>query len=309
MRKQIKGLVGISLVSIVAFGAAFSLQSAMTTPVEEYEGIVVEGHVESMNHEVDGVEVKEIKKVVDKKGNLSGYVVTVSEKGYGGEMSVDVAIDTEEMKLIGVHVGENNETGGIGSQVTEPAFLEQFKGMALPVYMDKMGGNAQATAPKKLKDGTYKAESARDEQGYANQAVMEVKDGKIASLVWDCVNEDGVTKRTQAENGEYIMTEDGLKWGEQSDALAKAVVEAQSLNAVPMDEQGKTDAVAGVSINVMGFTSMVEDCLAQAGEEVVSEETTPAEGTEVEAISGATISSRAVARAIVKAYEYVIGIK
>ena len=55
-------------------------------------------------------------------------------------------------------------------------------------------------------------------------------------------------------------------------------------------KQGKTDAVAGVSIYIGGFVNLVEDCLQQAGGEKA--EQTPEVGTEIDAISGATISSK-----------------
>ena len=69
-----------------------------------------------------------------------------------------------------------------------------------------------------------------------------------------------------------------------------------------MDDQGKTDAVASVSISVGEFIGLVEDCLRQAaGEEKPA---APAEGTQVDAIAGATISSRAVANGVNSAFTF-----
>ena len=64
-------------------------------------------------------------------------------------------------------------------------------------------------------------------------------------------------------NGEYVMTEDGPKWHEQADAVVKYVLDNQSLDGL-INEDGYTDTIASVSINLYGFTGGVEDCLKQA---------------------------------------------
>ena len=119
------------------------------------------------------------------------------------------------------------------------------------------------------------------------------------------------------------MTEDGLNWAEQSRALTDAVIENQSLGFLTMDEQTKTDAVAGVSISVGGFYQLAQECIGQAsgqenggdaqtgGQETgenaqASEESGEGSqaGTQIDAVSGATISSTAVATGINEAYHY-----
>ena len=52
------------------------------------------------------------------------------------------------------------------------------------------------------------------------------------------------------------MTEDGLTWKEQSEALCSALIENQSLSFLNPNEEGKTDAVSGVSISVSGFMNL-----------------------------------------------------
>ena len=46
------------------------------------------------------------------------------------------------------------------------------------------------------------------------------------------------------------MTDDGLTWKEQADALANYVLANQSIEGLTIDENGKTDVVAGVSISI-----------------------------------------------------------
>ena len=93
---------------------------------------------------------------------------------------------------------------------------------------------------------------------------MTVQGGKITEVNWESVGADGAKKSVMSENGEYTMTEDGLTWKAQAEALAAALVENQNLNFLNVNEQGKTDAVAGVSISVGGFVNLAEQCMMEA---------------------------------------------
>ncbi|HIT67425.1 MAG TPA: FMN-binding protein, partial [Candidatus Merdisoma merdipullorum] len=119
---------------------------------------------------------------------------------------------------------------------------------------------------------------------------------------------------------------DGLTWAEQSQALANALIENQSLSFLNPDAEGKTDAVSGVSISVNGFISLAQQCIDQAAgiehpesmEAADAEEAEGAEaadtdasqnGTQVDGISGATRSSTAAVTAINEAYNFLQTVK
>ena len=119
--------------------------------------------------------------------------------------------------------------------------------------------------------------------------------------------EDGTKKSVMSENGQYTMTEDGPTWKAQSEALAAALIENQSLSFFKVNAEGKTDAVSGVSIAISGFVNLAEKCLMEsAGIEVeaASSEAPSQDGTQIDAISGATVSSTAVVTGIHNAYEF-----
>ena len=59
--------------------------------------------------------------------NGSGYVVTTQTKGYGGMLKVMVGIDSNGL-ITGTEVLENKETQGLGSKVSEHAFMDQYIG-------------------------------------------------------------------------------------------------------------------------------------------------------------------------------------
>ena len=115
-----------------------------------------------------------------------------------------------------------------------------------------------------LTDGTYTyVDTEADESGFKNQVSLTVFDGYITSVTWDCIGADGTTKRQLTLNGQYVMTENGPTWTEQADAAASYVISNQSIDGL-IDENGYTQAVASVSINLYGFYNAVNDCLAHA---------------------------------------------
>ena len=164
---------------------------------------------------------------------------------------------------------------------------------------------AGLTEKLELKDGTYEAKTeGPDSSGFTDQVSLTVKDGKITEVVWEAVGEDGKKKSVMSEEGEYVMTEDGPTWKEQAEALAAALIEHQNLEFLTMDEQGKTDAVAGVSVSVNGFVKLAQQCLDESAGVEREETPAPQNGTQVDAVSGATVSSTAAVTGINEAYEF-----
>lgn len=118
-----------------------------------------------------------------------------------------------------------------------------------------------------LKDGTYKAESAEFDAstGFKDSVEITVKDGKITEANWDATHKDGgKTKKERSEAGEYDMKNNGLKWHEQAAAMEAALISAQDPAALVVTDEGKTDAVTGVSIHVSGFVALAAEALAKA---------------------------------------------
>lgn len=74
----------------------------------------------------EGFNVSErILKLHEAKG--IGYVAEVVTQGYKGPISMMVGFDTEG-NITGLKVTDHNETSGLGSQIADPSFLDQFKG-------------------------------------------------------------------------------------------------------------------------------------------------------------------------------------
>lgn len=71
-----------------------------------------------------------------KDGQTVGYVAQSTVSGYGGKIDIVAGMDLNG-KLTGISVGaaKFSETAGLGDRAKEPAFTDQFKGLALPVAL------------------------------------------------------------------------------------------------------------------------------------------------------------------------------
>lgn len=325
--KTVKGIIALAVVTALSFAVIIGsnqLSKNMTAGTQ--------GETAEITEELDVSGTEQIDKAARTE---SGYVVTVREKGYGGDIVMNVSFDETAASVTKLEITEQNETEGLGSKITEEAFLEQFNGISAPVTlpgMDAGDSSAENSSDNsavldaldqaKLSDGTFTAKGELDSNGFTEEVTLTVKDGKITEVNWDGITEDGTKKSVMSENGEYVMTEDGPTWKEQAEALADALIENQSLRFLTTNAEGKTDAVSGVSIAVGSFISLTEDCLAQSGNVDLNALTADRNGdsengsdtasdndSAIDAVSGATVSSTAVVNGINRAYEFLQTVK
>lgn len=330
--KEVKGILALVVVTALSFGVIIGSKSL---------SIDMGGDAASQNTEaLEELDVSGAENIEKASKTADGYLVTVRTKGYVGDIVMDVAFDSSASKISSVQVTEQSETDGLGSKIAEAEFLDQFHGVTAPVYLPGMSVSleeSEEAAPEEpaeaqdlsvlegasFTDGTYEAKTAEaDSNGFIEEVTLTVKDGAIAEANWDAVTEDGNKKSIMSENGEYTMTEDGLTWKEQAEALAKALIENQSLSFLTTDAEGKTDAVTGVSISVNSFIDLATQCLeeasgieapaaAEAPQEESAEEASEsnAEGTQIDAVAGATMSSTAAVTGINEAYNFLQTVK
>lgn len=63
-----------------------------------------------------------------------------SAPGFGGDISVITGFDASRDALIGIGITTMKETPGIGTQVSDPSFTTQFRGVSLPVALSSGRG-------------------------------------------------------------------------------------------------------------------------------------------------------------------------
>lgn len=307
--KNLRGILALAVVTALSFGVILGSRALSHNINGNTAGDLAAAETEKVLEELDITGAETIEKAAKTE---DGYLVTVRTKGYVGDILMNVFFDAEAKKVTKVEVLEQQETEGAGSLIAEADFLSQFEGVEAPVYLPGMtleAGEdkpAEKTEPAVLTDGTYEAKTKEaDQSGFIGEVSMTIEDGRIASAAWDYTDAEGNKKSVLSETGGYVMTEDGPTWKEQAEAVAAALVAEQSLDFFNMQENGKIDTVSGVSISIAEFVSLAEECLREAaGETAVVEEAAPQNGTQVDAVSGATISSKAAVKGINEAYNF-----
>ena len=270
--KNLQGILALAIVTALSFGVIAGSNALTKNSDAAGDGAPgAAADAGEVTEEIDVAGAEGIEKAVKTE---NGYMVTVKTKGYGGDILMNVCFDQDAKNVTAVEVLENSETENVGARIAEAEFLDQFKGVAAPVYLPGMTVGAADTAddaadaaeePAALNDGEYVAATTeRDENGFIDQVTMTVKDGRITEANWEALLEDGTKKSDMSENGQYTMTEDGPTWAEESKALTDGLVANQSLAFLAVDDTGHTDAVASVSIYVGGFAALAQDCIDQA---------------------------------------------
>ncbi|MBN2259561.1 MAG: RnfABCDGE type electron transport complex subunit G [Clostridiales bacterium] len=71
-------------------------------------------------------------------GNVAGYVIKTKPSGFGGSIDVVTGIDTEGT-IMGLRVGNHQETPGLGANAKLPYFYEQYEGLTVnsPIKVSK----------------------------------------------------------------------------------------------------------------------------------------------------------------------------
>lgn len=268
--------------------------------------------------------------IPDENGELEAVDVFVTVPGYKDNIEARVRIEEDGDKLLDLQIISQNETPELGGKIVEASFLNQFKDRELPIGLSGQTegngtGNENASTGSlgeaiQRMDGVYQAEG-EESGGYKSRVTIVITNGEITEVLWDSFDAAGNGKRELSIKGEYIMTEDGPIWADQADAVQNYVIEHQSTSGLTTNEQGKTDAVSGVSISITEFKELVNQCLMQAtGEEQGNAQNGNSREnqqngnnqlssipvSEVDGVSGATISSQAVITAVQTAYEFVL---
>ncbi|WP_054743825.1 hypothetical protein [Cellulosilyticum ruminicola] len=107
-----------------------------------------------------------------------------------------------------------------------------------------------------------KVGEVKDDEGNTFTAAVTFENEAPVSVKFDCIQENGESKYEAAAAGTYKMTDTGLTWNEQADALAAFLAENNfDAAALEVTEDGHTDAVTGVSIKVPSMIEAFEAAL------------------------------------------------
>ncbi len=118
-------LFAICLVVAVLLGFTNELTKA---PIAEQERLTQERAMQSVCTEAVSFEKigDSAYKGLDSDGNVLGYAIEVSTKGYGGDIKIMVGIDAQD-EITGVEILSHSETPGLGANCTNESFRSMFE--------------------------------------------------------------------------------------------------------------------------------------------------------------------------------------
>ena len=217
----------------------------------------------------DGVSVGK-----DAEGNILGYAATGSAFGFGGDVESTVVVYADGT-LAGVSVGGANfaETSGLGAKAKEPEFQNQFVGKSLPVDLKQNGGEIDA-----ITGATITSRAVIKGVNAAVDKISGQVDLGIAVLP--------AAPEVTVKDSKYSASADGFGGPVK---VTLALDEANTVTAIEIGDDKFAETPG------LGAKAQEEPFLSQ-----FVGKTLPITMEDIDAISGATITSTAVVTAIDK---------
>lgn len=142
MKNIIKNAIILTLITLVAGTALAVVYSITKEPIAQAEKKATAEAYRTVCSEAESFNELELKEYKDENNSTVsavseakagqetiGYVMTVSSKGYGGDIKLAMGIDLQG-NITGISILDaSDETPGLGSKVKEDAFTSQFAGI------------------------------------------------------------------------------------------------------------------------------------------------------------------------------------
>ena len=225
-------------------------------------------------------------------GQLLGYVVQVTVSGFGGPMEITVGMDLEQ-NISGINVGGDDfsETPGLGAKAKDPDFTNQFTGLTIPTQLGSDGLDAITGAT--ITSGAVS--SGVNKGGYFILDLIDppAEDNRPEDLQFGGVLPGATTKEQQTapEGVDELYT---------SDAGVVVYITGKGRNGDVQVQVGigHSGQVAGVYIDpakhqeTEGMGDLIEESYFWG--QFIGNTGSFAIGDNIDAVSGATISSETV---------------
>ena len=224
-------------------------------------------------------------------GELAGYVAKVTVTGFGGPVEIHVGMDLEQV-ITGITVGGSKfaETPGLGAKAKEPDFTAQFAGLTIPT---QLGEGVDAITGATITSGAVS--SGVNKAGYFIRDLIDppAQDNRPEDLQFGGVLPGATTKEEQTAPA-------GIDKLYTSDAGVVLYVTGKGRNG-NMQVQvgiGHSGQVAGIYIDpnmhkeTEGLGDLVEESYFWG--QFIGNTGAFAAGDNIDAVSGATITSETV---------------
>ena len=216
-----------------------------------------------------------------------GTVWSASAQGFAGPVAVQVTLDGLTIKSIKIGDGQFAETDGLGAKALDPMFQLQFVDKTLPLADGDVEAISGATITT---NAVQEALNAIYEAASAETGVIGGADGPTAIYVAEPEATD------EPEDG-IEVTNEGTVWLTSAQGFAGPVAVQVTLDGLTIksikigdDQFAETDGLGAKALDPMFQLQFVDKTL-------------PLADGDVEAISGATITTNAVLEALNAIYE------
>ncbi len=253
---------------------------------------------------------------VDASGKGIGYVIQLTTKGYGDGLVMVIGVQADKT-VNGFSVTAHSETSGLGTKAFDPAYADQFKGIA----GDKVGDVATisgATITSSAVKNAIKAAVGYVDILAGGEVVVESPEEKLQKKLQamfptaTAFNDKGI----DADGATKFMTDNGYKG--TLDKVTEVVDANGALlgRIVQITTSGYHEGIVlavgvGVDGKLTGFAAVAHQETPGLGSQAFDDAftskfagLTPDEAGKVDAITGATETSAPVIKAIKAAAEY-----
>ncbi len=282
-KKRYDQAIAAGVMCMLSLGTIFTAETVKKQVAAAFSGTVAD--ISGLNG--DQYQVKELQTLAD-----GSYVVYGAAKGFAGDIETAVVFDQTGEHILNLTVLSQGETNGIGTKVTEEGFLSQFQNIPAPIKV----ADLKVMSPVTGEAGTA-GEGETADRAYEDYDPAQWNPGDTSpeATAMRTLYEAGLLKSSY--EGEKLETplSDLPPEGKSMNALYEAGLLASSVEGEKL-----TEPFSDLSPEEQAALKLEEAGLAEGEKEESPGE--PISVTNVDAVSGATISSKAVGTTINNGY-------